>query len=310
MDYLSAMRAFVRAVDLGSFSKAAAESGAKISTVSRYIAALEADLGSTLLHRSTRRLNVTEAGETFYRDAVRIVQQVEAARHAVSSLNEQPRGLLRIQMPTAFGRRHVLPHLPRFFAQYPAVNVDATLTHVTADLIEAGADLAIRICPQPEHAVVAHRLAPHRWVLCASTRYLRSNPPIRVPADLSKAECLEFALFPSKTWHFTERATGAAQSVGVSGRLRVNNSEALRDAALAGVGIGLLPTWLVGEDLQEGYLVPLLPEWQATLLPGPDRWIWGVYPSKEIVLPKVSAFLAFLDEQFGRPPYWDRPARV
>ena len=145
MDYFAAMRAFVRSVDLGSFSKAAAEEGVKVSTVSRYVTALEADLGAALLNRSTRSLHLTEAGTTFYQHALPILADVEEARLATTSLNQRPRGVLRINIPGAFGRRHVMPHLKDFLAAYPDIGVDATLTDATVNLIETGTDVAIRI---------------------------------------------------------------------------------------------------------------------------------------------------------------------
>jgi DNA-binding transcriptional LysR family regulator len=306
MDYLSAMRAFVRAVELGSFSKAAAESGAKISTLSRYVAALETDLGATLLNRSTRRLHTTEAGEILYKRALHIIKEIDEARLTVSALNEQPRGLLRINVPTAFGRRHVLSHLPQFLEQYPDIRVDATLTDQTVDLIEVGADVAVRIGALADSSHVAMRLAPHRRALCASPAFLRSAPPIQSPADLSSVECLEFALQPTHNWYFEKPATGEKLALEVTGRLRVNNSEAILDAVVAGLGIALLPTWLIGERLQCGDLVIVLPEWEATISAGPERAIWGIYPFRRIVSPKVKVFLSFLQQRFGRPPYWDQ----
>jgi DNA-binding transcriptional LysR family regulator len=306
MDYLSAMRAFVRAVDLGSFSKAAAETGAKISTLSRYVAALEEDLGAALLNRSTRRLHTTEAGEILYKRAVRIIREIDEARLTVSALNEQPRGLLRINIPTAFGRRHVLSHLPRFLEQYPDIRVDATLTDQTVDLIEAGSDVAVRIGALADSSHIATRLAPHRRALCASPAYLGSTGPIRSPADLASVDCLEFALQPSRNWYFRNTGSGEKLALEISGRLRINNSEAILDAALAGLGVALLPTWLIGDCLQKGALAIVLPEWEATISAGPERAIWGIYPYRRIVTPKVKVFLAFLQQQFGRPPYWDQ----
>lgn len=305
MDYLSAMRAFVRAVELGSFSKAAAESGAKVSTLSRYVAALEADLGAALLHRSTRRLHVTEAGDVLYKRAVHIIREIDEARLTVSALNEQPRGLLRINVPTAFGRRHVLSHLPKFLVQYPDIRVDATLTDQTVDLIEVGADLAVRIGALGDSSHIATRLAPHRRALCAVPAYLNGARPIQSPTDLASVECLEFALQPTANWYFHKPKTGEKLAVAVSGRLRINNSEALLDAVLAGLGVALLPTWLIGDCLQKGELVILLPEWEGSISTGPERAIWGVYPFRRIVSPKVKVFLSFLQQQFGRPPYWD-----
>jgi DNA-binding transcriptional LysR family regulator len=176
MDYLAAMQAFVRSVDLGSFSKAAAEGGLKVSTVSRYVSALEADLGAALLNRSTRNLHLTEVGRLFYERAAQILAAVADARGAATSLNARPQGLLRINIPSAFGRRHVLAHMKDFLAAYPDIRLDAILTDATVDLIESGADVAVRIGALVNSALVARKLAPHRRILVAKPGL--SGPPI------------------------------------------------------------------------------------------------------------------------------------
>jgi DNA-binding transcriptional LysR family regulator len=308
MDYFAAMRAFVRSVDLGSFSKAAAEEGVKVSTVSRYVSALEADLGAALLNRSTRNLHLTEAGTTFYQHALQILAGVEEARLATTSLNQRPRGVLRINIPGAFGRRHVMPHLKDFLAAYPDIGVDATLTDATVNLIETGTDIAIRIGTLADSTLVARRLAPHRRALVASPAYLAQRPPPTAPADLRHHECLPFALQPTDAWYFlpNARRTTEPLEVKINGRLRANDSEALHGAALDGLGVALLPTWLIGDDVRTGRLIPLLPAWEALIAPGPERAIWGIYPPKKVVAPKVTAFLTFLAGRFGKPPYWDR----
>jgi DNA-binding transcriptional LysR family regulator len=310
MDYFAAMRAFVRSVDLGSFSKAAAEEGVKVSTVSRYVSALEADLGAALLNRSTRNLHLTEAGTTFYQHALQILAGVEEARLATASLNQRPRGVLRINIPGAFGRRHIMPHLKDFLAAYPDIAVDATLTDATVNLIETGTDIAIRIGTLADSTLVARRLAPHRRALVASPAYLAQHPPLETLADLPNHACLPFALQPTDAWYFLPRTNGAAEplEIKIGGRLRANDSEALLGAALDGLGIALLPTWLIGDDVRTGHLLALLPAWEALIAPGSERAIWGVYPPKKVVAPKVKAFLAFLSHRFGKPPYWDRQA--
>jgi DNA-binding transcriptional LysR family regulator len=305
VDYLDGLRAFVRTVELGSFSKAAAESGAKISTLSRYVAALEEDLGAALLQRSTRRLRMTEAGEILYKRAVRILEDLDAARLTVSALSDAPRGVLRINVPTAFGRRHVVSHLPRFLEQYPDISIDATLTDQTVDLIEAGADVAVRIGALADSTLVAKRLAPQRRALCAGPDFLRNVSPISSPLALAAMPCIEFALQPSRNWYFRKDSTNEQLAVAVHGPLRINNSEAILDAVRLGVGVALLPTWLIYEALQNREVQRVLPDWDAAISPGPERAIWGVYPSNRIESPKVKAFLAFLQHQFGRPPYWD-----
>lgn len=308
MDYLAAMRAFVRAVELGSFSKAAAEENLKVSTVSRYVSALEDDLGAALLNRSTRRLHLTEAGATFYERAVAVLADVEDARAATISLNASPQGLLRINAPGAFGRRHVVPHLPDFRDIYPQIRLDVTLTDLTVDLIESGADIAVRIGALADSTLVARRLAPHRRILVASPDYVQKRGPVAEPGDLSRHECLLFALQPTDAWYFRKLDDPDADTleIGIHGSFRANDSEALLCAARADLGLALLPTWLLGEDIRAGRLIPLLTAWEGSIAQGPERAIWGVYPPKKTVSPKVGAFLGFIAERFGTPPYWDR----
>jgi DNA-binding transcriptional LysR family regulator len=307
LDYLAAMRALVRSVDLGSFSKAAAAEGVKVSTVSRYVSALEADLGAALLNRSTRGLHLTEAGTTFYGRAAQILADVEQARTATTSLNDRPRGLLRINIPGSFGRRHVMPHLKDFAATYPDIRIDATLTDATVDLIETGTDVAVRIGALADSTLVARRLASHRRTLVASPDYLGKRAPLATADELARHSCLLFALQPENAWYFRHRGSPTAEptEVKVSGLLRANDSEALLGAAVAGCGIALLPNWLVGEDLRAGRLVALFSEWEWLIAPGPERAIWGIYPPKKVVSPKVRAFLSFLVQRFGQPPYWE-----
>lgn len=309
MDYLTAMSAFVRSVDLGSFSKAAAETGLKVSTVSRYISGLEADLDVALLNRSTRSLHLTEAGRTFYDRAVQILADVADARDATSSLNARPQGLLRINIPSAFGRRHIMAHMKEFLTAFPDIRLDATLTDATVDLIETGTDVAVRIGALLDSTLVARKLAPHRRLLVASPDYLASREPPSIPADLARHECLPFTLQPRGAWFYrtADNPEGDPVEVAVNGHLRANDSEALRDAALSGVGIALLPTWLVGDDIRAKALIPLLPEFEWQIASGPERAIWAVYAPKKVVSPKVKAFLTFLAHRFGKPPYWDQP---
>ncbi len=308
MDYFAAMRAFVRTVELGSFSKAAAEAGIKTSTVSRYITFLEDDLGAALFNRSTRHSHLTEAGRTFYDRAVAILAGVEEARSETTSLNAKPQGLLRVNIPTTFGRRHVMPHMKDFLSENPNIRLDATLTDATVDLIDSGADIAVRIGALVDSSLIAKRLAPHRRVLVASKDYLRARPALRGPEDLPDHECLAFALQPASAWYYREpRSTpGEMHEVPVGGHLRANDSETLRDCALSGFGIALLPTWLISDDLRSERLTALFPELEWLIASGPERAIWAIYPNRKIVSPKVKVFISFLERRFGHPPYWDR----
>lgn len=301
MDYFAAMSAFVRSVELGSFSKAAEEAGVKVSTVSRYVSGLEKDLGAALLNRSTRRLHLTEAGKAFYSRATQIVGDVEEARHATRVLNGRPQGLLKINIPAAFGRLHVMPHLKDFLAAYPDIRIDATLTDQTVDLIETGSDIAIRIGALSDSSLVARRLAGQHRCLVASPAYLKAQSRITSPEHLASHRCLAFALQPGDTWFSRPKSApkDLPTAIAINTYLRANDSEALLGLALEGLGIALLPNWLVSEEVRAGRLVALLKDWEWLIAPGPKRAIWAVYPPKKIVSPKVRAFVDFIAERLG-----------
>ncbi|MFT2095390.1 LysR family transcriptional regulator [Acidiphilium multivorum] len=306
MDYLGALRLFGRAVELGSFSKAAEAQGAKVSTVSRAVAALEADLGVALFHRSTRRLHLTEPGEQFNAQVQAILRNLDEARDSVAAMQARPQGLLRLNLPGAFGRRHVVPFIPDFLKLYPGLRLELSFTDVRMDLLASGADLAIRIGPLIDSTLIARKLAGHRRVVCASPSYLAGAPPLAAPRDLLRHNALIYTLQPTDRWFF-RRGTEAGEpeeEVPIAGILRSDDSEALLDAALAGVGIALLPVWLVGEDIARGRLVRLLPDWFSMISTRPGG-IYGIYPPHARISPKVRAFLDFIETRFGRPPYWD-----
>jgi DNA-binding transcriptional LysR family regulator len=307
MDYLGALRMFVRAVEVGSFSKAAIATNTKTSTVSRAIASLEEDLGVSLFHRTTRRAHLTEPGATFYEHARGVLRGLEEARDAASAMEGRPQGLIRLHVPSAFARLHIIPFLPDFLAAYPDIRLDVSLTDVRVDLLSVGADLAIRIGPLIDSSLLARKLAPHRRIVCASPAYLVRSPPISEPIDLLQHNCLVYTLQPTDRWFFRQQAEAAEtleEEVPVTGTLRADDSEPLRDAAVAGLGVVLLPTWLVGEDIKTGRLRQLLPEWSSAIAPKPGG-IYGVFPPHRMVPPKVRAFLDFAQKRFGKPPYWD-----
>ncbi|HEY2049113.1 MAG TPA: LysR family transcriptional regulator [Caulobacteraceae bacterium] len=306
MDYLAAMRAFVRAVELGSFSKAARELDVKVSTVSRYVGGLEADLDAALLNRSTRALRLTEVGTAFYERAVGILAEVEDARLEASALNARPQGLLRIGAPGAFGRRHVAPHLREFRDLYPDIRIDLSLAEATVDLIDAGLDVAVRIGALPDSSLVARRLAAHRRLLVASPAYLGRHGAPREPADLSAHRCLLFSIQQrDDAWFHRPQDRAEASAVEIHGDVRANDSDALLQAARDGLGVGLLPTWILTDDLRSGRLEPLMTDRRWSIAPGAEPAIHAVYAPKKTVSPKVRAFLDFIAARFGAPPYWE-----
>jgi DNA-binding transcriptional LysR family regulator len=303
MDYLAAMTAFVRAADLGSFSRAAAELGVETSSVSRHVQALERDLGVALFNRTTRKLHLTEAGSSFYERAARILGDVAEARAAAAAFNRRPQGVLRIHLPTAFGRRHIAPLLPEFLGQYPEIRVELTMTDVAVDLIAGGLDLAVRLGALPDSTLRARRFAKLRHVVCASPEYLRRCPHIAAPEDLGAHNCIVSA--PDEAWLFRPARGAPMLEVRVSGNLRTSCAEARLEAALGGLGPVLLPTWIADLELRAGRLVQVLPDQEARIS-AEEQAIYGVHPPKRVVALKVRLFLDFLQRRFGRPPYWDR----
>ncbi|WP_144156727.1 LysR family transcriptional regulator [Paraburkholderia sp. BCC1885] len=309
MDYFAAVRAFVCAAELQSFSKTAHELAVKTSTVSRYITELEKDLGIALFNRSTRGLVLTEGGRLFREHAMLALQALDDAREVTSSLNRTPQGVLRVTMPPAFGRRHIVAHLPDFMARYPAIDLDIVSTDETLNMIDAGVDVAIRIGVLPDSSLMARRIAPHRRIVCGSPAYFARNGMPHAPQDLAAHEVLRLSLVPDDKWSFTRAAADAQASpqqvlVELQGRLRADDSEAVLALAVAGCGVALLPTWLASTALREGRLQHALPEWEARIGRA-EPAVWAVYPPKKIVSSKVRAFVDFYAEAFGEPPYWD-----
>lgn len=308
MDYFAAVRAFVCAAELESFSKTAHEMAVKTSTISRYVSELEKDLGIALFNRSTRGLVLTEGGRLFREHAIVALQALDDAREVTSSLNRTPQGVLRVTMPSAFGRRHIVPHLPAFMTRYPSIDLDIVSTDETLNMIEAGIDVAIRIGVLPDSSLMAKRIAPHRRVVCGSPAYFKRSGMPRVPEDLAAHDALRLSLLPNDKWFFI-RVTDAQVSpeqvlVELQGRLRADDSEALLELAVAGCGLALLPTWLASTALREGRLQHALPEWEARTGRA-EPAVWAVYPPKKIVSSKVRAFVDFYTETIGEPPYWD-----
>ncbi|MGV2293237.1 LysR family transcriptional regulator [Trinickia sp. YCB016] len=306
MDYFAAIRAFLSAAELGSFSKAAARIEVKTSTVSRYITELERDLGIALFNRSTRGLVLTEGGRVFREQAVVVVKSLEEAREVTSSLNSSPRGLLRVTMPCSFGRRHVIRHLPEFMDRYPKIDVDVVMTDEVLNIIKSGIDLAIRIGVLPDSQLMARQLAAHRRVVCASPAYVAQHGAPGSPADLAAHAALRFSRVEDDRWLLINRVHTKQEAVSVTlrGRLRLDDTEAVLDLAMAGRGVALLPTWAIGDALRDGKLVQLLPEWEAQ----PARAaaaVWAVYPPKKTVSSKVRAFIDFYTAVFNREGCFD-----
>lgn len=292
---------FVRVVDAGSFTRAAEQLRLSRPVVSKYVSRLEDRLGVRLLNRTTRRLSLTEAGRIFHQRSQRGLQDIEQAEAEVSSLQENPRGVLRLNTPMSFGILHIAPMLPEFQARYPDVSIDMNLDDRQVDVIEEGFDVSLRIAELPDSSLVARRLAPCRHAVVAAPAYLERHGTPRTPEDLRDHNIITFSYQASMDdWHFVAPDKRPV-SVAVSGALQVNNSLALREALLAGAGIMRTPTFVVGRDIQAGRLVPLLGKYQAL-----EISIFLVYPQRRHLSPKVRAFVDFMAEKITATPYWDR----
>jgi DNA-binding transcriptional LysR family regulator len=300
MDRLSALETFVRVAETGSFSEAARRLKTSKSAVSRLVAGLEAELGVRLIHRTTRALTLTEAGRGYRERAARILADLADADQSVTRMQQAPRGRLVVNAPMSFGYLQLGRVMPDFLALYPDLTVDLTLTDRFVDLIDEGIDVAVRIGALTDSSLVARRLAPIRRVVCASPAYLSARGTPATPGDLAGHDCIGYSNPPGQTeWRFVD-ADGRPQPVAVGGRLTVNNGDVIRDAVLGGVGLALLPTFLIGDDLRNGRLVSVL----ERFLPQ-DLTLNAVYPHARHLSPKVRAFVDFLAQRFGPRPHWD-----
>jgi DNA-binding transcriptional LysR family regulator len=301
LDRITGMQVFVRVAALGSFSAAARALDLSQTMVTKHVAALEDRLGVKLLHRSTRKLVLTEGGRNYLTACERILSEIEEAEASASLDRIKPRGTLRLNVPLTFGFRHIAPALPEFTRLHPAVSFDLGLADRYVDLIEEGWDLAIRIGRLKDSSLVVRRLAPCRTVVCAAPSYLKQHGTPEKLDDLAQHNCLGYTLpsaIGASRWTF---GPDGEIAVPVQGNLRANNGDALLAGAVAGQGLIYQPTFIVGDCLRDGSLVRVLGGY-PTYQPG----IHAVLPSSRQAPAKVRAFIAFLAQRFGPEPVWDR----
>jgi DNA-binding transcriptional LysR family regulator len=293
MDKFREMQAFAAVAEQGSFVRAAEVLGSSKAAVSRYVADLEARLGVRLMQRTTRRLTLTTEGHLFLERCRDALGQIEDAENEVQLASTVPRGLVRANVPVTFGNLHLAPLWGEFLARYPQVELDITLADRVVDLVEEGYDLAVRIGRLASSTLISRQVAADQAVLCAAPAYLERHGWPRELADLEQHHTIGYSyLSTGDRWVF-QGAEGEA-SVRVRPRLRANSGDTCRAAALAGQGIIQQPTFLIGEDLRAGRLVPILPQWQ-----GAEFGIHLVYPSRRFLPPKMRVLLAFLAERLG-----------
>jgi len=303
MENLTRMTIFAQVVDAKSFSTAAARLGLSTSAVSKQVSRLEDHFGTRLLNRTTRRFSLTEAGAILYERCARILTEMQEAERELTGMAATPRGTLKVNVPVTFGQLHIAPAMAEFLTRYPEIRVDMLMNDRMVDLIEEGFDVAIRIARLPDSSLIARRLAPNHLVVCASPTYLKKHGVPKTPEELQQHNCLTYTYFPSHTeWRFQREQE--EHRVSVTGNFQANNGEALRAAVLDGVGIALLPTFIVGRDLQTGTLQPVLSAFSP-----PETAVYAVYPHKRHLLPKVQAFVEFFAKRFRPTPYWEVATR-
>lgn len=296
MDRFGDLDVFARVVTAKSMSAAGRELNLSPAVISKRIRRLEERLGVRLLQRTTRQLSLTEAGQGFYERVVAILGSIEEAEAWVASGVGQARGTLRVSAPTSFGRLHIAPHLKPFLDANPMVNVDLILTDAFVDIIGEGFDVAVRIADLEDSSLVAKRLAPNHRILCATPTYLAVHGS---PATIEELQKHTLIAHNADQWRLD--GPEGPVTVRVTGQLRTNSSEVVREALLAGVGIALRSTWDVGPELKSGSLTRVLPAYSV----GKRVAVYAVYPSRRHMEQKVRAFVDFLAELYGATPYWD-----
>jgi DNA-binding transcriptional LysR family regulator len=295
MDKFEQIRAFKQVVEANGFAAAARHMGLSRSAVNKLVIGLESDLGIQLLHRSTRVVSPTETGLAFYERCLEILASLEEAERSVTQLHAEPRGRLRVNAPMSFGTLHLAPALADFLGQYPDLQLELTLNDRFVDPIEEGFDVTIRIAaPQPTGSLIVQPLAPAPRFLYAAPSYLRQHG---IPAqlnDLHQHSCLHYGQLAAET-HWRLTGPDGEQTITVKGVLCSNNGEVLKDAAIQGLGIALLPEFIVGPALQQEQLQRVLPDYQPTELS-----IDLLYPVNRHLSIKIRLLVDFLRQRFGR----------
>ena len=299
MDKLAAMNALVKVIASGSYAEAARRLGLTRSAVSKAVMELEQALGARLLDRTTRRVTPTEAGLAYYERCLAILAQVEETEAQVSRLHDEPKGTLKINAPMSFGTLYLGDAIADLMIRYGDLKVELNLTDRLVDPLEEGADVTLRIGTPTDSSLIARRIAPASIALVASPDYIAAHGEPETPADLVNHRCLSYGHTTSlQRWQLTEN--GEPVSVSVTACMSSNNGDVLRDAAVKGIGIAILPTFIVGQDLRAGRLKLVLPKNCP-----PDLTIHALYAPNRYLAAKTRVFIDFLVDRFGKNPPWD-----
>ena len=301
MDRFGEMETFARVVESGSFSRAARDLHMTPSAVSKMIGRLEDRLGVRLLSRTTRKLSLTEEGRAFYQRVTPILAEVEEAEETVSLSTAEARGVLKVNSSTAFGQYQIVPLIPAMLEKYPSLQVQLTMTDSIVNLVEEGFDVSVRIGTLTDSSLIARKLGVAHRVLVAAPSYIERHGAPTCPEDLKDHECLKLSIPTSlNKWEFT--TADGPRTVEVKGRFEADNAIALHEAALAGIGLFRAASFVVGDDIKAGRLIPVLDTFEISDDPG----IFAVWPHNRNLSAKVRAFVDTLVDAFSPIPPWER----
>ncbi len=299
MDRFLALTVFANVVEQGSFARAAGRLALSASAVSRHVADLETHLDTRLLNRTTRRLSLTESGQTFYERCVQLLADLGEAEEAVTAAAVIPRGTLKLTCSITFGIRHIAPALAAFAARHPQIRFDVELSDRAVDIVDEGIDLAIRIGDIGSRSLIGRKIGVTRLVCCAAPAYLARHPAPKIPADLAAHACLSYEYARERnTWRFFD-GDGNAHDVRIAGPAHANNGQMLCALAVAGMGIDFEPDFIVAPEVRAGHLVRLLPDYAP-----PSIDIYAAYPSRRHLSAKVRTFVDFLVARFATDAEW------
>ena len=299
MSQFEEMRTFVRIVEAGSISKAAEQLDIAKSGVSRRLTDLEGRLGVRLINRTTRRSSLTEAGRSYYAGAVKLMADVAELDASTADAEASLKGRLRLAVPLSFGLAHLAPAIDEFLREHPGLDLDMDFSDRQVDLVERGVDLAIRIAQLEDSNLQARRLCPIRLLLCASPAYLEAHGRPACPADLEHHRLLRYAASGGSAIRLPD-GEGGEILVQAAAPIVANNGDFLRDMAVAGQGITLIPSFIAWQALAVGDLVEIMPGYAPEPLNA-----WAVYPRNRYLSRRARLFIDFLAERFGERPYWD-----
>lgn len=299
---LEHLRLFVRLAATHNISKAGLELGLSPAVASAHVNKLEEGLGVRLVHRTTRKVSLTEEGQAFLPHAEDVLSSAEAAKASVGMGNTVPSGTLRITASATFGRLHLMPGFKGFAARYPELRVDLLLSDTIVDVVEGGFDIAIRNSELKDSTLIARKLATDDRIVCASPEYLARSAELKSPDDLRHHNCLTF--IGAETWVFDTPA--GPRRIKTNGWLHTDSGDALRDACVDGLGVTIGSRWSVYQQLQSGQLVQVLKDFPLV----GDVAVWAVYPSSRLLAPKVRAFIDYFSAYYGSPPYWEQAGGV